>query len=78
MPVSQATVLHIVCDNPSCPGNDLDPKDRTGWTFVTAEVYGDPSDSGVFCSAECLSASAAAAEPPARLEKVPVEAAPTV
>jgi len=70
MGVAETTVLHITCDNPSCPGNELDPADRTGWTFVTAEVYGDPTSQHVFCSAACLSASSAAAEDPARFAPV--------
>jgi len=64
MPVVEETVLHITCDNPTCPGNSLDPKDRTGWTFVTSEVYGEPTQSNVFCSAACVSAAAGAADPP--------------
>ena len=62
MPVTEATVLQIACDNPQCPGNELDASDRNGWTFVSYEVYGQPSDSAVFCCAGCLSASAGAAE----------------
>ena len=58
MPVDEVTVLHIVCDNPVCPGNTLDPKERTGWLFVTSEVYGEPTQSNVFCSAECVSQAA--------------------
>ena len=64
MPVTETTVLHITCDNPTCPGNQLDPADRTGWTFVTSEVYGEPTQSNVFCSASCVSAAAGAADPP--------------
>jgi hypothetical protein len=53
MPVDQETTLVITCDNPACPGNDLDPADRTGWTFISAEVYGQPTQSYVYCSADC-------------------------
>lgn len=53
MPVEQENVVNIVCDNPACPGNSLDPTDRTGWTFVTSEVYGFATSSSVFCSPGC-------------------------
>lgn len=61
MPVNQETNLNIVCDNVDCPGNDLDPTDRTGWIFVSHEVYGQPVQQNVFCSSECVSAAALAA-----------------
>lgn len=57
MPVTEETLLHIVCDNDKCPGNDLDPKSRTGWLFVNSEVYGEPTQSHVFCSTDCVGAS---------------------
>jgi hypothetical protein len=53
MPVEQETVLSITCDNAACPGNSLDPADRTGWTFVNTEVYGQPPTQFVYCSADC-------------------------
>jgi len=53
MPVTSAEVLHIVCDNAACPGNTLDASDRNDWTFLTAEVYGLPTSSYVFCSSAC-------------------------
>ena len=59
MPVEETVTLHIVCDNPACPGNTLDPASRAGWLFVNSEVYGEPSQSHVFCSAACVSASTA-------------------
>jgi len=55
MPVETTETLNISCDNPDCPGNDLDPADRTGWLFITSEVYGDPTSQHVFCSAGCVS-----------------------
>jgi hypothetical protein len=58
MPVNQETNLNIVCDNPDCPGNDLDSSDRTSWIFVSHEVYGNPTQQSVFCSSECISAAA--------------------
>jgi len=61
MPVTETTVTRIICDNPACPGNELDPADRAGWLFVTHEVYGEPTSQSVFCSSSCLSAAAAAA-----------------
>ena len=57
-------MTNIVCDNPACPGNTLDPANRLGWSFVTSEVYGEPSQSNVFCCADCLSAAAANTETP--------------
>lgn len=63
MPVDQETVLNIVCDNPDCPGNELDPKNRQGWIFTSSEVYGETSVvQHVFCSTDCVSASAANAD----------------
>lgn len=53
MPVDSETVLNIVCDNPACPGNSLSPIDRMGWTFVNAEVYGQPGTQFVYCCADC-------------------------
>lgn len=62
MPVDQTTVLSITCDNSACPGNELDPADRTGWLFITSEVYGESPVQHVFCSSECVNA-ATASEP---------------
>ena len=56
MPTEQTTVVNIACDNPGCPGNQLDPHDRLGWTFVTSEVYGEPSAQNVYCCATCAGA----------------------
>lgn len=53
MPVEQTTTVSITCDNQACPGNDLDPADRVGWTFVTTEVYGQPTEQHVYCCADC-------------------------
>jgi len=58
MPVDQVTTLHIVCDNPACPGNTLDPTDRTGWFFVTSEVYGQATQTNVFCGRDCAAQAA--------------------
>lgn len=67
MGVIQETNLVIACDNPSCPGlpKGLDPGDRAGWLFVTAEVYGQPVEQHVFCSFACaaMGADARAAAP---------------
>jgi hypothetical protein len=58
MPVDEATVVRISCDNPACPGHpDLDPAQRTGWLFVSHEVYGQPTAQNVFGSYECLHAA---------------------
>lgn len=70
MPVDQDVTLHIACDNPACPGNELPVDDRTGWTFVSAEVYGEPPRQYVYCCADCagtvgdaLTAAQAESEP---------------
>jgi hypothetical protein len=34
MGVTTKTVMKIECDNPNCPGNDLDPKSYEGWIRV--------------------------------------------
>ena len=54
MPVEQETVLSITCDNDACPGNSLATDDRTGWTFVNVEVYGEPTQQFVYCSPDCV------------------------
>lgn len=54
MPVDETTTLQITCDNPACPGNELDPASRYGWLFVTHEVYGEPTASSVYCSVACV------------------------
>jgi hypothetical protein len=58
MPVEQKEVLLIACDNPDCPGHkDLDNSDRTGWLFVSSEVYGQPTQQHVFGNVDCLNAA---------------------
>lgn len=64
MPVETSESLNIECDNSHCPGNDLDPAVRTGWLFVSSEVYGEPTQQHVFCSNKCLSAAAGQAHSP--------------
>lgn len=54
MPTDTTITLAIACDNPACPGNDLDPTKRDGWLFVTTEVYGEATSSHVVCSYACL------------------------
>ena|SRR5580765_2235419 len=58
MGIEQSQQVTISCDNPDCPGNDLDPNDRKGWFFVNSEIYGDPTQQHVFCCKECASAAA--------------------
>jgi hypothetical protein len=54
MTVNEETVVSISCDNPNCMGNDLDPTDRAGWTFVSTEVYGEPTnEQKVYCCPMC-------------------------
>jgi len=36
MGVETKTVVKITCDNPNCPGNDLDPKSYDNWIRVSA------------------------------------------
>jgi len=60
MPVIETTTLNISCDNPSCPGVDLpDADNREGWTFITSEVYGQQTQSHVFCCRGCVSSASA-------------------
>lgn len=65
MPITSENVVNIACDNPACPGNKLDAHDRAGWTFVSTEVYGEPSAQYVYCCADCAATlgDALAAEP---------------
>ena len=59
MPIDSAVTHTIVCDNPACPGNALDPADRTGWLFVQTELHGlGPMTSHVYCCADCAGADA--------------------
>jgi hypothetical protein len=62
MTVEQTTTLTITCDNPDCAGNTLPTDDRTGWTFVTAEVYGQPSAQHVYCCPMCAGTISAVLE----------------
>jgi hypothetical protein len=71
MPVEEATVLNITCDNPACPGNDLDPRDRIGWLFVSHEIYGEPVHQHVFCSYGCVSAASGNPQVIAALREIP-------
>lgn len=62
MPVETTTQTNITCDNPDCPGNDLDPAVRTGWLFISSEFYGSPVNNHVFCCADCAGIAAQNAE----------------
>jgi len=42
MGVTSKTVIKIVCDNPNCPGNDLDPKSYDGWIRVNVTTQVAP------------------------------------
>lgn len=64
MPVETSQTLNIVCDNPDCPGNELDPTDRTGWLFVSHEVYGEPTQQHVFCCRACVAGTIETLEAP--------------
>jgi hypothetical protein len=56
MGVETTSSTTVTCDNPNCPGDSgLDPSQHTGWLFVTHEIYGEPTQSNVFCCAMCLS-----------------------
>jgi hypothetical protein len=84
VPTNAEVNLNIICDNDACPGNVLDPTDRTGWLFVTVEPYGSPVNTGVFCCAECIAANSdslaqiaeASFPPPAPTEAEPEAVAP--
>jgi hypothetical protein len=54
MPVEESNNLSIACDNCG-ETHGLDPTVRTGWVFVTHEVYGEPTEQNVFGSFECAS-----------------------
>lgn len=60
MTVTETTTLLIACDNPDCAGSTPDPADRTGWLFVNHEVYGDPTQTNVYCCYGCLGMHATA------------------
>lgn len=55
MPVEYEQTLKIACDNSDCPGHELAEDDRTGWLFVSSEVYGQPTQQHVYCCAACAS-----------------------
>ena len=86
MPVETTVKLKIKCDNPDCPGNDLDPTSYEGWLTTTVQMQQDNgmgmmfpvTQSYIFCSASCLSAfSGTAATPVGKLpEAEPVDGAP--
>lgn len=64
MPVEETSVLNITCDNPRCPGhNDVDPSSRTGWLFITSEVYGEPTATHVYGNVGCLNSATAPGQP---------------
>jgi hypothetical protein len=74
MPLTEDITVTIACDNPACPGNTLDPADRTGWLFISHEVYGEPVMQHVFCCYDCLGTSAATVLQPMSVEEEPVNA----
>jgi len=52
------TTYVITCDNPNCPGNDLDPASHYGWIQLTAVVNLDGqfpvmSPAAFYCSPAC-------------------------
>lgn len=56
MPVDETTILRITCDYAHCPGgHKQDPTDRTGWIFITGEVYGEQASSAVYGDSACMS-----------------------
>lgn len=63
MAIDTTTALLISCDNPSCP-NTQQPRsglvfdDLAGWLLVTSEVYGQSSQSHVFCGYSCAALAA--------------------
>jgi hypothetical protein len=66
MGVTETTVLEITCDHEGCThdpvaDHNLDPAQRTGWLFVTHEVYGQPTETHVYCCSMCLGDAAHAA-----------------
>lgn len=73
MPVENMSSIAIACDNHVCSHDhsELSPNDRTGWLFVTSEVYGKPTQQHVYCCPDCAAMDA----PDAFL---PPEAAPPI
>lgn len=56
MAVLTTVTLEVTCDNPACPGNDLDPTTTDGWLMATAPSYsGEPQPQMIFCSPSCYS-----------------------
>lgn len=48
------TTLEVTCDNPNCPGNDLDSTTMEGWLVATPPgPSGEPQQQLVFCSYNC-------------------------
>jgi hypothetical protein len=49
----------IVCDNPDCPGNTLDPHDRVVWFYVSIttppprDITEPPTVQYVYCTKAC-------------------------
>ena len=60
MPYQVIQTVAIVCDNPACPGNNLDAGDRAGWLFVTHETPPAAPASSVYCSTSCVASHTAA------------------
>ena len=58
MPLVHTDTIMVTCDNPYCPGNNLNPDKREGWIFITSELYGNQVQSFVFCSDGCVEAAA--------------------
>lgn len=54
MPITETVVAEVSCDNPACPGNNLDPSNTSGWTLVKTEIIDQgPLDQFVYCCFDC-------------------------
>jgi hypothetical protein len=92
MGVSSTTVLEIICDNPACPGNDLNPESYEGWIQLTAQVtpvapvapegalpsplYFPIQSTAIYCSSSCASSVGAALDAAEDARNAPPEPAP--
>jgi len=53
------TTYEITCDNPNCPGNNLDPTKHDGWIQMSAVIHQFDGDfpvippSAFYCSPSC-------------------------
>lgn len=64
MGIETDTTKTVICDNPNCPGNELDPHSEIGWLFVNIQTFNEAPSGGmlfpvlgpqrIYCSIECV------------------------